>query len=144
MIYFPFSLICSKYIYIYIYYIYTIYIYTSFLSAIEKLGRTYKNIHNSNIQMSDDFALDIGDGGGCSDEDAVGFMGTNDDETLLGLEDGPSLGGTVTKDGENVGNVVGVLDSCNDGGSDVDAVGAGVYGIVGDDKKVSYKSTLPL
>ena len=62
------------------------------------------------------------------------------DETLLGLEDGLMVGGAVTKDGANVGNVVGVIDSCNDGGSDEDAVGAGVE----DDEKVSYKYTLPL
>ena len=35
---------------------------------------------------------------------------------------------------------VGILDSCNDGGRDEDAVGAGVE----DDEKVSYKYTLPL
>ena len=66
------------------------------------------------------------------------------DETLLGLEDGTVLGGNVTKDGEIVGDTVGALDLCSDGSSDEDAVGARVYGIVGDDKKVSYKYTLPL
>ena len=71
---------------------------------------------------------------------SVGFI----DGTLLGLEDGTVLGVNVTKDGEIVGDPVGVLDSCSDGGSDEDAVGARVYGIVGDDKKVSYKYTLPL
>ena len=64
----------------------------------------------------------------------VGFT----DEILLGLEDGLMVGGAVKKDGEDVGDVVGVLDSCNDGGSDKDAVGAGVE----DDEKVSYKYTL--
>jgi len=63
--YFPFSYIGSIYIYIYVYK----YIYIYILSAIEVLGRIYKNIHNSNIQMSDDFALD-----------AVGFMDTIDDD----------------------------------------------------------------
>ena len=66
----------------------------------------------------------------------VGFTG----DTLLGLEDGLMVGGAVTKEGENVGDVVGVLDSCKDGGSDKDEVGAGVE----DDEKVSYKYTLPL
>ncbi len=43
---------------------------------------------------------------------------------------------------EDDGDVVEVLVTCNDGGSVEDAVGAGVYGIVGNDKKVSYKYTL--
>ena len=37
----------------------------------------------------------------------VGFT----DETLLGLKDGSLLGVNVTKDGKNVGNAVGILDS---------------------------------
>ena len=55
--------------------------------------------------------------------DAVRFMDTIDDDW-----------------GTRVGDAVGTLDSCNDGGIDKDAVGAGVR----DDEKVSYKYTLPL
>lgn len=73
----------------------------------------------------------------------VGFT----DVFLLGLEDENLLGRNVAENGMNDGNIVGTLDLCIDGGNDEVTVGAmvvDVVGVVGDDKKLSYKYILPL
>ena len=64
-------------------------LHLSFLSS-SGFGTSYQNIHNSNIQINDDSALNIGDDGGGSDKDAFGAMvgGVEGDSALNIVDDG--------------------------------------------------------